>query len=226
MRTTNGYVDQLWQYLTTHNCPCKVIEEETLWGKTICRVWLPEQDAVVKVLKSALQPLDSEVQSDAEIHRIGYIAAASKVAEILERSSSVSDGLVLLAPMESNVIPLPHQINVLSRAISSDRVRYLLADEVGLGKTIEAGLILRELKLRGLVRRTLVVAPKSIAMQWVAEMNTHFNEAFALVNPGDLDALERLEPPADIFNQAPSSPSDYNPWFRFPQALASLQWFL
>lgn len=213
---------QLWQYITTHNCPCKVIEEEKLWGQTICRVWLPEQDAVVKVLKSVLQPLDSELQSDAEKYRIGYIAAASKVAEILEGSSSVSDGQVLLAPMESNVIPLPHQINVLSRAISSDRVRYLLADEVGLGKTIEAGLILRELKLRGLVRRTLVVTPKSIAMQWVAEMSTHFSEAFSLINPGDLDALERLERPTEIFNDIPLSPSDYNPWFRFPQAIVTL----
>ena len=54
---------------------------------------------------------------------------------------------------------------------------------------------MRELKLRGLVRRTLVVAPKSLAMQWVAEMDTHFNESFSLVNPGDLDALERLERP-------------------------------
>ncbi len=59
-------------------------------------------------------------------------------------------------------------------------------------------------------------------MQWVAEMSTHFNEVFALVNPGDLDALERLERPADIFNEAPSSPSDYNPWFRFPQAIVTL----
>ena len=76
----------------------------------------------------------------------------------------------------------PHQLHALSRAISGDRIRYLLADEVGLGKTIEAGLIMQELKLRGLVRRTLVVAPKSLVMQWVAEMDTHFNEAFALIN--------------------------------------------
>lgn len=90
------------------------------------------------------------------------------------------------------MIPLPHQIHALSRAISGDRVRYLLADEVGLGKTIEAGLIMRELKLRGLVRRTLVMAPKGIARQWVAEMQTHFNERFQLVLGDDISTLQRL----------------------------------
>ncbi|MFP4039638.1 MAG: DEAD/DEAH box helicase [Desulfosudaceae bacterium] len=94
--------------------------------------------------------------------------------------------------MESNVIPLPHQIRALSRAISGDRIRYLLADEVGLGKTIEAGLIMRELKLRGLVRRTLVVAPKGIATQWVSEMDTHFNEPFQMILGEDLQTLRRL----------------------------------
>ena len=74
----------------------------------------------------------------------------------------------LLAPIESSVIPLLHLIRALSRAIANDRIRYLLADEVGLGKTIEAGLILRELKLRGLVKRTLVIVPKGHVTQWVS----------------------------------------------------------
>jgi len=147
-----------WQYSTIHNSPCKVIEEQTLWGQTVCRVWLPNQDAVVRISSSALRPLNADLQPAIEAYRIGYVSAAAKVAEVLEGSISTSDGHVLLAPMESNVIPLPHQIHALSRAISGDRVRYLLADEVGLGKTIEAGLVMRELKLRGLVRRTLVVA--------------------------------------------------------------------
>ena len=69
---------------------------------------------------------------------------------------------VLLAPIESSAIQLPHQIRALSREIFSDRIRYLLANEVGLGKTIEAGLIMRELKLRGLVAHTLIVAPKGL----------------------------------------------------------------
>ena len=207
----------LWQYITIHNSACLCLEEQTLWGHTVCRVWLPNQDAVVRVPKSALQPLASCPLS-LTTHHIAYVAAAAKVAEVLEGSNSATEGHVLLAPMESNVIPLPHQIHALSRAISGDRVRYLLADEVGLGKTIEAGLVMRELKLRGLVRRTLVVAPKSLALQWQAEMENHFNEPFTLVNASDLDAYERLMPGALPDHQR-------NPWLNFPQAIIATDAF-
>ncbi|MCU7944077.1 MAG: DEAD/DEAH box helicase [Candidatus Thiodiazotropha sp. (ex Cardiolucina cf. quadrata)] len=202
-----------WQYSTVHNSACKVIEEQTLWGQTVCRVWLPNQDAVVRVPSSALRPLSADLQPEIEAGRIAYVAAAAKVAEVLEGSISATDGHVLLAPMESNVIPLPHQIHALSRAISGDRVRYLLADEVGLGKTIEAGLVMRELKLRGLVRRILVVSPKGIATQWVAEMQTHFNEQFQLVLGDDIGTLQRLAPGADRRSSA---------WSMFDQVIVSL----
>ncbi len=202
-----------WQYSTVHNSVCKVIEEQTLWGQTVCRVWLPNQDAVVRVPRSALRPLSADLQPEIEAGRIAYVAAAAKVAEVLEGSTSATEGHVLLAPMESNVIPLPHQIHALSRAISGDRVRYLLADEVGLGKTIEAGLVMRELKLRGLVRRTLVVSPKGIATQWVAEMQTHFNEQFQLVLGDDIGTLQRLAPGADHRSSA---------WSMFDQVIVSL----
>lgn len=211
-----------WKYSTIHKSACKVIDEQILWGQTVCRVWLPNQDAVVRVPHSDLQPLLNDRHPIIESHRVAYISAGAKVAEVLEGSSSASDGQVLLAPMESNVIPLPHQIHALSRAISGDRVRYLLADEVGLGKTIEAGLVMRELKLRGLVRRTLVIAPKSLAMQWVAEMDTHFNESFSLVNPADLDALERLDRPGQQVSGETDQTSNYNPWMRFAQAIVTL----
>ncbi len=207
----------VWQYSTVHNSACKVIEEQTLWGQTVCRVWLPNQDAVVRVPRSALRPLSADLQPEIEAGRIAYVAAAAKVAEVLEGSTSATDGHVLLAPMESNVIPLPHQIHALSRAISGDRVRYLLADEVGLGKTIEAGLVMRELKLRGLVRRILVVSPKGIATQWVAEMQTHFNEQFQLVLGDDIGTLQRLAP-----QFGKSSDHRNSAWSMFDQVIVSL----
>lgn len=206
-------MQDVWQYSTIHNCACKVIEEQTLWGQTVCRVWLPNQDTVVRVPRAALRTLNADLQPEIETGRIAYVAAAAKVAEVLEGSTGATDGHVLLAPMESNVIPLPHQIHALSRAISGDRVRYLLADEVGLGKTIEAGLIMRELKLRGLVRRILVVSPKGIATQWVAEMQTHFNEQFQLVLGDDIGTLQRLAPGAHHRRSA---------WSMFDQVIVSL----
>jgi superfamily II DNA or RNA helicase len=205
-------VDQ-WLFSTVHNCACKVIEEQTLWGQTVCRVWLPNQDAVVRVSRSALRPLGADLRPDIERHRIAYVAAAAKVAELLDGGTSDTNGPVLLAPMESNVIPLPHQLYALSRAISGDHVRYLLADEVGLGKTIEAGLIMSELKLRGLVRRTLVVAPKGLATQWVAEMQSHFDERFQLVLGEDIGAMQRL---------TSGTGSTAAPWAMFDQVVVSL----
>ncbi len=88
-------------------------------------------------------------------------------------------------------------------------MRYLLADEVGLGKTIEAGLIIRELKLRGLVKRILIVAPKGLVAQWVQEMKNHFNEDFHLLIPGELSALSII-------------PGQANPWQQYNQVVCPM----
>ncbi|HVO96275.1 MAG TPA: helicase-related protein, partial [Terriglobales bacterium] len=174
-----------WYYSPEHGQPCQVIEAQTLWGETTCRVWLPGRDSVVRIPASRLKPLKNAGTSSPE--HIAFIVAAARVADALTQD-------VLLAPIESSVIPLPHQVRALSRAIANDRVRYLLADEVGLGKTIEAGLILREMKLRGLVRRTLVIAPKGLVSQWVSEMRFHFGETFQLVLPEDIKTFKRIAP--------------------------------
>ncbi len=174
-----------WYYSLDHGQPCQIIETQTLWGETTCRVWLPGRDSVVRIPASRLKSLESAGTGLPD--DIAYVAAAARVADALTKD-------VLLAPIESSVIPLPHQIRALSRAIANDRVRYLLADEVGLGKTIEAGLIMRELKLRGLVKRTLVIAPKGLVTQWVSEMRFHFGETFQLVLPEDIKTLKRIAP--------------------------------
>ncbi len=95
---------------------------------------------------------------------------------------------LFLAPLMSKVLPLPHQFRVLRKALSGFPVRMMLADEVGMGKTIEAGLVLKELKLRGVVERILVLAPKSLLLQWIVEMDGLFGEPFNLVLPGNWGA--------------------------------------
>ncbi|MCW7077464.1 MAG: helicase-related protein [Candidatus Syntrophoarchaeum sp.] len=183
-----------WAYSDDYGQICRVIETQTLWGETVCRVWLPGKDTVVRLPATRLRPVHEA--SVGTVDGIAYLAAAARVADALTQD-------VLLAPIESSVIPLPHQIRALSRAISNDRVRYLLADEVGLGKTIEAGLIMRELKLRGLVRRTLVIAPKGLVTQWVAEMRTHFGEEFRLLIPSDFSAYRRIAREDNLWQSHP-----------------------
>jgi len=183
-----------WCYSPEHGELCRVIETQTLWGETVCRVWLPGKDTVVRLTATHLRPVHEA--SVGTVDGIACLAAAARVADALTQD-------VLLAPIESSVIPLPHQIRALSRAISNDRVRYLLADEVGLGKTIEAGLIMRELKLRGLVRRTLVIAPKGLVTQWVAEMRTHFGEEFRLLIPSDFSAYRRIAQEDNLWQSHP-----------------------
>ncbi|PDS70167.1 DEAD/DEAH box helicase [Rhizobium phaseoli] len=170
-----------WCWHERHAAPCRVIDREEIWGETAYRVWLPAKDAVVRARSRDLSPLDS-VQPTVE--QILHAAAAAKLQDAMEDN-------LLLAPIQSSVVPLPHQLYALNRAMSRDRIRYLLADEVGLGKTIEAGLILRELKLRGMARRILVVAPKGLVRQWQAEMRLHFGEHFQFIEPAELSAFRQ-----------------------------------
>ncbi|MCL4237386.1 MAG: hypothetical protein KJ047_03975 [Anaerolineae bacterium] len=141
-----------WIWVESESSAAKVVDIQTLWGKTTCHVWLPGRNEIKILPVEHVAPLNSQNAALSEDHVI-YIAAAARIADAL-------NGDILLAPLSSSIIPLPHQLYALSQVISGERIRYLLADEVGLGKTIEAGLILRELKLRGLVRRVLVVVPK------------------------------------------------------------------
>lgn len=70
--------------------------------------------------------------------------------------------------------PLPHQIDVVKRVVNEMQGRAILADEVGLGKTIEAGLILKEYMIRGLVKKVLILVPSSLVLQWTRELNQKF----------------------------------------------------
>jgi superfamily II DNA or RNA helicase len=170
-----------WCWHARHAAPCRVVDRETVWGETAYRVWLPGKDAVVRARARDLGPLDAVHPS---VDQILHTASSAKLLDALEDN-------LLLAPIQSSVVPLPHQLYALNRAMSRDRIRYLLADEVGLGKTIEAGLILRELKLRGMARRILVVAPKGLVRQWQAEMRLHFGEQFTFVEPSELSAFRQ-----------------------------------
>lgn len=173
-----------WAVETSSQTPCQVVDVEEVWGSRSYRVWLPTQATMLRVAEPRLIPYDVR-PVDLVSHELAFLSAAARIADSIARDA-------LVAPLEGTVTPLPHQLHALSRAMATERVRYLLADEVGLGKTVEAGLIFRELKIRGLVRRVLVVAPAGLVTQWVQELKTHFGETFRLVIPGDLSAVREL----------------------------------
>lgn len=102
-----------------------------------------------------------------------FKAIATKIKDEVARKN-------ILAPFESSLIPLPHQILVLEKGMQSTQNRFILADEMEMGKTIATGLILKELRIRGDIKRILVIAPKSSMMQWQSELKEHFKEVFHL----------------------------------------------
>jgi SNF2 family DNA or RNA helicase len=95
----------------------------------------------------------------------------------------------LLAMNTSKVDPLPHQIEaVYGYVLKLPRIRFLIADDPGAGKTIMAGLIIKELKLRKIAKRFLLVIPGHLKDQWLRELKDRFEESFTFVDRNYMDA--------------------------------------
>lgn len=159
---------------------CEIVGEKEVFGQRIAWIHLMEDDSFHQV------PYD-ELESPITVYTLPFlrfIAIATKIKDEISRKN-------ILAPYESSLIPLPHQILVLEKVMQSTQNRFMLADEVGMGKTIEAGLILKELKIRGDIKRILVIVPKSSMMQWQSELKEHFNEVFHLYDSEMITSMAR-----------------------------------
>jgi superfamily II DNA or RNA helicase len=107
----------------------------------------------------------------------------------------------------ARIEPQYHQVFVAWRVSQKLQPRMILADEVGLGKTIEAGLVIKELRARGMAERVLVVCPASLQLQWQQELKTKFNEAFDIIDGAAVKYLGR---------------GGVNPWTRHNSVICSL----
>lgn len=114
---------------------------------------------------------------------------------------------------------LPHQLYIANEAANRYAPRVLLADEVGLGKTIEAGLILHQQLLTERAKRVLVVVPDSLVHQWLVEMLRRFNLFFTIL---DEDRCQGLEERGEDEEAVEVSESDYNPFESAQLVLCSL----
>jgi superfamily II DNA or RNA helicase len=167
-----------WLFSQSFRDVVQVVEVTKAFGAASVRVWHPVTQRVAVVASTDLV----ERVVSGEAHGIIASAAAARIKDALASGA-------LLAPTQSVVEPLPHQLRALSRCVATDSTRMLLADEVGLGKTIEAGLVIAELILRGLARRVLIVAPKGLVGQWQGELRRRFNEEFVAFTSGEVGSL-------------------------------------
>lgn len=159
---------------------CEVLGEKEVFGQRIAWIRLIADGSFHEVPYEALQaPV-----TDYDLPYLRFVSIAAKIKDEVSRKN-------ILAPYESSLIPLPHQILVLEKVMQSNQNRFMLADEVGMGKTIETGLILKELKIRGDIKRVLAIVPKSSMLQWQSEMKEHFNEVFHLYDSEMITSMAR-----------------------------------
>jgi len=168
----------------------EILSRKSVFGKQIAEVKILSTGEVKSVPFSELSD-EKKVPTDAEI---AFKAIAAKIkGEVFKQA--------MLAPIESNIIPLPHQILALEKVMSGQFLRFLIADEVGMGKTIETGLVLKELKLRGIVKRSLIIVPKSAMGQWQQEMKKHFNELFHIYDTDYINTVSRTFARLEVDNE-------------------------
>lgn len=123
---------------------------------------------------------------------------------------SQTDDKALQSPFRSGIEVDDYQLDPVVRALQMPRVNLLIADDVGLGKTVEAGLVVQELILRHRVRSVVIVCPSSLQVQWQEEMRDKFGLEFRIVDSESIGQLRRKRG------------IHVNPWNHFPRLITSV----
>ncbi|MCZ2109534.1 MAG: DISARM system SNF2-like helicase DrmD [Dehalococcoidia bacterium] len=189
------------QAFSQHLVTATSIDEDAL-GEEIQVVWELEPGA--RILEKAGLPkvgeFDEPGRVDAFLDAVRWGAATN------------ADVQALQAPFRSGIAIEDYQLDPLVRGLQMPRVNLLIADDVGLGKTIEAGLVAQELLLRHRARTILIVCPASLQLKWQAEMQEKFGLEFRIVDTSYLKDLRR------------SRGIHANPWSSFPRLITSMDW--
>jgi len=174
--------------------------EDDSFGEELQVIWELEPGAKVYEKLELPQPqgFDSSQRLEAFLDAVRWGAASS------------ADVRNIQSPFRSGVDIEDYQLDPVVRAIQMPRVNLLIADDVGLGKTIEAGLTAQELILRQRVRRVLIVCPSSLQVQWYEQMRDKFGLDFRIVNRELMRDLRRRRG------------LHINPWTHFPRLITSI----
>ena len=192
-------VPQLQHLVTLQNLGEDALgdEIEVIWELEVGHALAPDQGLPREVNPDAF---------DAPQHLGAFVDAARWGAVTSADDSSYQ------APFRSGVNVEAFQLEPLRRALQSPRTNLLLADDVGLGKTIEAGLVIQELLLRHRARTAIVVCPPSLCVKWADEMRDKFGLDFVVVNSARMADLRRTRG------------LNANPFRLFPRTIVSMAW--
>jgi len=171
-------------------------------------------DAVAERLVERVKHAVAPPPRDPEEKQPDHDVAQNKTRLEFLKAAPTLNGGSGVGYVTSGVEPWPHQLSIARRAVDTFPRSYLLADEVGLGKTIEAGLILRELLVTGKAKTALLLVPASVIRQWQEEIE----EKFSLTIPR-LEGNKFFTRRAGIDTEVPKPGG--NPWAAFPILLAS-----
>lgn len=171
---------------------------QVYFGKTNESIILEDKD-----VKKVLSPTERITQRKHDHHLLFPLRILSEKLDSLAYQDKI------ISANNFNIIPLPHQVLTVNHVLEQFKPRCLIADEVGLGKTIEAALIFEELKMRKMVERVLIVVPSGLAKQWKDELQTKFNEEFILIDRSSLKALKEVH-------------GDSNVWMEYDRVITSI----
>jgi len=199
----SSQVDELAGEAVQHLVELASVEEDGD-GEELTAIWEIEPGA--RVLEQPTLPtpvtgrFDDPSRLDAFLDAVRWGAITS------------ADSKALQAPFRSGITIEDYQLDPVVRALDMPRVNLLIADDVGLGKTIEAGLVAQELILRHRARTILIVCPASLTLKWQGEMANRFGLEFRIV---DSQAVRDLRRTRGI---------GANPFTTFPRLITSIDW--
>ncbi|WP_345461374.1 DISARM system SNF2-like helicase DrmD [Nocardioides marinquilinus] len=187
-----------------HAVTLQSVQEDRL-GHELRVVWELEQGRSALAHRGLPEVIDPDKFDDP--NRLAAFVDALRWGAI----TSADDGTVQ-APFRSGANVEPYQLTPLKRALASPRANLLLADDVGLGKTIEAGLVTQELLLRHRARTVIVICPAGLVFKWQDEMQEKFGLDFTVVNSDTMKDVRR------------SHGVHANPFTLFPRIIVSMAW--
>ena len=178
-------------------------------------VW--EREAGARILSKVMLPNitgvfapDSPSRFDAFVNALRWSSIGKVPLKI--RLPECYDAVEIISPWESAVQIEDYQIYPVMKALAMPRTAMLIADDVGVGKTVEAGLIMSELISQRRIRRILIVCPATLQLQWRDEMKSKFNLDFKVIDS------------TEAFNIQREMGMDANPWVSTPRIITSMDY--